>query len=96
MHDDYKADVLTPQLLKQSVTKGLNDLLDPIRKKFESDKEWQKCSERAYPVVEVKKKEKKKKDKGSFHPGAKKAEESSELPLRDAGVTPAINDIPPA
>ena len=97
MHNDYKEDILTPQLLKQAVTKGLNDILEPIRQKFASDKEWQKCAEKAYPPPEVVKKVKKVKNKGTGHPGAaKKAEESAELPLREAGVTPAVNDPPPA
>jgi tyrosyl-tRNA synthetase len=88
--------VLTPQLLKQAVTKGLNDILDPIRKKFESDKEWQECSLKAYPPVEVKKKEKKVKNKGTGHPGAARAAgESVELPLREKGVVPTVNDAPP-
>jgi tyrosyl-tRNA synthetase len=95
MHDDYKNDVLTPQLLKQAVISGLNALLDPIRKKFESDKVWQECAAKAYPAVEVKKKEKKVKNKGTGYPGAAKVGESVELPLREKGVTPAINDAPP-
>jgi tyrosyl-tRNA synthetase len=94
MHDDYKEDILTPQLLKQAVSKGLNDILDPIRKKFEADKEWQACAEKAYPPPEVKKKEKKVKNKGTGYPGKGKGE-SSELPLREVGVTPGINDPVP-
>jgi tyrosyl-tRNA synthetase len=95
-HDDYKADILTPQLLKQAVTKGLNDVLAPIRAKFEADKEWQECARKAYPPPEIKKKEKKVKNKGTGHPGAsKQAGESKELPLRDAGVTPVVGDTPP-
>lgn len=96
MNEDYKNDVLTPQLLKQAVTKGLNDLLDPIRKKFESDKEWQACSEKAYPPPEVKKKEKKVKNKGTGHPGAAKVGgATTELPLREKGVEPTVNDSIP-
>ncbi|KIW01309.1 tyrosine-tRNA ligase [Verruconis gallopava] len=96
MNDDYAADILTPQLLKQAVTKGLNEILEPIRKKFEADKEWKECDARAYPPPEIVKKVKKVKNKGTGYPGAKKAEENAELPLREAGVQPSVNDPPSA
>ncbi|GAB7352224.1 hypothetical protein MBLNU459_g2698t1 [Dothideomycetes sp. NU459] len=74
LHDDYKADILTPQLLKSGVTNAINELLAPIQAAFQASKEWQDIEKLAYPpppVVEKKKKEKK--DKGKFHPGAAKA-----------------------
>lgn len=75
----------------------MNDLLSPIRAKFEASKEWQECTLKAYPPPESKKKEKKVKNKGTGYPGAaKKQGQSVELPLRDAGVTPSVNDAPPA
>ncbi|KAL5346798.1 Tyrosine--tRNA ligase cytoplasmic [Pseudogymnoascus australis] len=62
---DYEADILTPQLLKSSLTAALNSLLEPIRAEFAADPEWQEIEAKAYPVVKVEKiKTKVKKDKG--------------------------------
>ncbi|OBT49855.1 tyrosyl-tRNA synthetase [Pseudogymnoascus sp. 24MN13] len=62
---DYEADILTPQLLKSSLTSALNSLLDPIRAEFAADKEWQEIEAKAYPIIKVEKiKTKVKKDKG--------------------------------
>ncbi|PHH61253.1 hypothetical protein CDD81_631 [Ophiocordyceps australis] len=70
MQDDYKNDVLNPQLLKPAVAQGLNELLAPINKAFQASKEWQEVALKAYPPPPKKeKKEKKVKDKGSRHPG---------------------------
>jgi tyrosyl-tRNA synthetase len=77
MHDDYRNDVLTPQLLKPAVADALNALLEPIRTAFEASAEWQEINLKAYPPPV--KKEKKVKDKGSRHPGAKK---ENELPIQ--------------
>ncbi|KAF1816353.1 tyrosyl-tRNA synthetase [Eremomyces bilateralis CBS 781.70] len=71
LKDDYQKDVLTPQLLKAGVTKALNDLLDPIRAKFQASKEWQEVTMKAYPPEEKPKKEKKVKKVGTGYPGAK-------------------------
>ncbi|KAL1310755.1 hypothetical protein AAFC00_001007 [Neodothiora populina] len=69
MQDDYRADVLTPQLLKSAVTPALIDLLAPIQAAFKASEEWQAIEKQAYPPPPEKKK-KEKKDKGSRHPGA--------------------------
>lgn len=45
-------------------------MLAPIQADFEKSSEWQDLTLKAYPPVEVKKKDKKVKDKGSRHPGA--------------------------
>ncbi|OIW35306.1 tyrosyl-tRNA synthetase [Coniochaeta ligniaria NRRL 30616] len=86
MHEDYKNDTLTPQLLKPAVSKALNELLDPIRKTFENSPEWQEITLKAYPPPA--KKQKKVKDKGSRYPaGAKPAaagEQAQALPDRTA------------
>ncbi|KAK5011517.1 hypothetical protein LTR28_000879 [Elasticomyces elasticus] len=71
---DYEADVLTPQLLKSSVTVALTTLLQPIQAAFQASPEWQRIARLAYPPAQPEKPEKKKKekkDKGKFHPGAK-------------------------
>lgn len=48
-------------------------LLEPIQAEFQASQEWQDVEKKAYPPPEVKKKDKKVKDKGSKHPGAGKA-----------------------
>ncbi|KAJ5744973.1 hypothetical protein N7533_009843 [Penicillium manginii] len=80
---DYANDILTPQILKAGVTAALTELMGPIQAAFEADKEWQEINLRAYPPPE--KKQKKIKDRGSRHPGAKKPEEAAneqDLPER--------------
>ncbi|KAF4219588.1 hypothetical protein CNMCM8980_004373 [Aspergillus fumigatiaffinis] len=85
MQEDYKNDILTPQLLKPAVAEALVELMAPIITAFEASKEWQEITLKAYPPPEKKKKEKKQKDKGNRYPGAKTAE-TAELPLRETGV----------
>lgn len=73
LKEDYAADTLTPQLLKSTLTKYLNDLLAPIRTDFEASTEWQDIQGKAYPVVEkVKFMKGKKGTKGGERPNAKK------------------------
>ncbi|KAL2262892.1 hypothetical protein VTK26DRAFT_9097 [Humicola hyalothermophila] len=85
IREDYKNDVLTPQLLKPAITRDLNALLAPIQKAFQENKEWQEIAEKAYPPPP--KKEKKVKNKGTRYPGAKEqpAGESKDLPIRENG-----------
>ncbi|KAF5700211.1 tyrosyl-tRNA synthetase [Fusarium globosum] len=52
LKEDYASDILTPQMIKPALIKALNDLLDPIRKDFESDEEWKRIANLAYPVQE--------------------------------------------
>ncbi|KAL8727768.1 MAG: hypothetical protein Q9166_005823 [cf. Caloplaca sp. 2 TL-2023] len=68
---DYKADKLTPQLLKPAITKALIGLLKPLQEEFQASPEWQEITNKAYPPPEAKKKEKKVKDRGTRFPGAK-------------------------
>ncbi|KAJ4302542.1 Tyrosine--tRNA ligase cytoplasmic [Collariella sp. IMI 366227] len=92
IREDYKNDVLTPQLIKPSVSNALNALLAPIQAAFQASKEWQDIAERAYPPPP--KKEKKVKNKGTRHPGTGKGQpaavekKESELPIRGNGETP--------
>ncbi|KAL1846301.1 Tyrosine--tRNA ligase cytoplasmic [Paecilomyces lecythidis] len=69
VHDDYRNDVLTPQLLKPAVTEGLVSLMAPIQEAYQASPEWQEITTKAYPPPE--KKQKKVKDRGSRYPGAK-------------------------
>ncbi|KAJ4303385.1 Tyrosine--tRNA ligase cytoplasmic [Kalmusia sp. IMI 367209] len=75
MQEDYKNDILTPQILKPAVTEALIQLLAPVQKEFQADEKWKEIETKAYPPPPTeKKKEKKKKDKGTGYPGAKKVE----------------------
>ena len=58
------------------MTSSLLELLEPIQKDFQSSSEWKKIEQKAYPPPEVKKKEKKVKDRGSRFPGAKQGVEA--------------------
>lgn len=69
MHEDYRNDVLTPQILKPAVSKALNAMLAPIREEFNNSPEWQELVEQAYPPEVKFVKEKKKKDRGAMFPG---------------------------
>lgn len=71
MRDDYREDILTPQLLKSLVTESLNGLLSSIQAKYQASKEWQEIALLAYPPVEKPKKEKKVKNFGTGYPGLK-------------------------
>jgi tyrosyl-tRNA synthetase len=67
---DYRADKLTPQLLKAGATAALVALLAPVQADFQSSPEWQEIEKKAYPPAEPAKKKKAPKDKGSKYPGA--------------------------
>jgi tyrosyl-tRNA synthetase len=67
---DYKADKLTPQLLKAGVTAALNELLAPIQADYQASPEWQEIEKKAYPPAEPTQKKKQPKNKGSRYPGA--------------------------
>ncbi|KAK8086822.1 tyrosyl-tRNA synthetase- class Ib [Apiospora phragmitis] len=73
MHEDYKQDILTPQLLKAATTKALTELLAPIQKAYQESTEWQEITLKAYPPPPApEKKVKKVKDRGTGFPGPKK------------------------
>ncbi|EAQ84618.1 hypothetical protein CHGG_08632 [Chaetomium globosum CBS 148.51] len=80
--EDYKNDVLTPQLLKPAIAKALSALLAPIQEAFQASKEWQEIAEKAYPPPP--KKEKKVKNKGTRYPGGSEqaGSKDKELPVR--------------
>ncbi|KPI46036.1 Tyrosine--tRNA ligase, cytoplasmic [Cyphellophora attinorum] len=69
MKEDYKADTLSPQLLKAGASAALVDLLAPIQAEFQASPEWQEIEKKAYPPAEPAKKKKQPKDKGSRYPG---------------------------
>lgn len=90
MHEDYRNDILTPQILKPAVSKAINELMKPIREEFSNDKEWQELAEKAYPPEVKVVKEKKKKDRGTMFPGGKK---DTKAPA-DGAVTSQTEDLP--
>lgn len=99
MHDDYRNDVLTPQILKPAVSKAINALLEPIRKEFHDDPDFQDLVEKAYPPeVKVVNDKKKKKDRGTMFPGSKKDAankqgDDDKAPV-DGAVTSQTEDLP--
>jgi len=71
MHKDYAADTLQPQSLKPAVTEALLEILEPIRKAFDDNNEWQAVEQRAYPPPPAPEKKKKAKNLGTRFPGSK-------------------------
>jgi len=59
--EDFKNKVLHPKDLKAAVASGIVRLLEPIRKAFEENEEWQKIEKLAYPDPNAKLDKKKKK-----------------------------------
>lgn len=71
LKEAYASQALSPQDLKLGVTDSINALLEPIRKAYEGDEEFQALEKSAYPPPAPKvKKEKKVKNKGTRFPGA--------------------------
>ncbi|EXL54200.1 tyrosyl-tRNA synthetase [Fusarium oxysporum f. sp. radicis-lycopersici 26381] len=62
LKEDYESDTLTPQMIKPALIKALNDLLDPIRKDFDSGEDWKRVADLAYPAEVKPEKTKKEKD----------------------------------
>ncbi|KAF5587107.1 tyrosyl-tRNA synthetase [Fusarium subglutinans] len=77
LKEDYASDDLTPQMVKPALIQRLNNLLDPIRKDFEADNEWQRIAELAYPVRVKPEKANKVKSNGkrSKEPSIRKADD---------------------
>lgn len=69
IHEDYRNDVLTPQLLKKAVITSVNELLNPILMKFKASDDWQTTASLAYPAPEKKKNIVKKSKKANLPPG---------------------------
>lgn len=77
VHEDYKNDVLTPQLLKPAVSAALVSLMAPIQAAYQASDEWREITLKAYPPPE--KKQKKIKDRGTRYPGNKVGESVGSL-----------------
>ncbi|KAL7273679.1 Tyrosine--tRNA ligase cytoplasmic [Rhizina undulata] len=89
---DYVEDKLSPSDLKKGLEDALNVLLDPIRKDFESNPEFQKIAELAYPVEEVKKKKKEKKIGTGYVAKDKKNTAATEAAV-GTGAEDALNNL---
>lgn len=63
---DFESKVLHPVDLKTSVANGIVRLLEPIRKAFEENEEWQRIEKLAYPDPNAKPDKKKKKVRDDF------------------------------
>lgn len=73
---DYVSGKLSPVDLKAGVADRIIELLEPIKKEFESNKEFQEAEQKGYPPPEKQqKKAKKVKNKGTRYPGAEKGED---------------------
>jgi len=86
IEEDFKNKVLHPQDLKTSVANGIARLLEPIRKAFEENEEWQRIAQLAYPDPNANVEKKKKKEK-VYHPPP---------PGKGKNVKPAAKDPEPA
>ncbi len=75
-------------MLKAGVTTALTALLAPIQADFQADTKWQEIEKKAYPPPEVKKKEKKVKDRGTRFPGAKGEENNKSTASGDVTAQP--------
>lgn len=73
LKQDFKQEKLSPVDLKSGVSLQIISMVDPIRKDFEQDKDFQEYEAKGYPTAAPKeKKVKKVKNKGSMYPGAGK------------------------
>ena len=61
MKADFKEKKIHPKDLKTAVGNAIINLLEPIRKAFEGNEEWQKIEKLAYPDLNAKPEKKKKK-----------------------------------
>ncbi|KAF4548923.1 Tyrosine--tRNA ligase [Elsinoe fawcettii] len=93
MHEDYEADILTPQLLKGAVTTALNELLAPIQEAFKKSKEWQEIEQKAYPPPPAPVKKKKEKKLGTRFPGNVKAEADGHVEGENAAEVSLGKDV---
>ena len=60
MEEDFKEKKIHPKDLKMAVGNAIINLLEPIRKAYEENEEWQRIEKLAYPDVNVKPVKKKK------------------------------------
>ncbi|CAR26479.1 hypothetical protein ZYGR_0H02900 [Zygosaccharomyces rouxii] len=86
LFQDFKELKLAPPDLKTGVSDAINELLEPIRKEFESSSEWQAALANGYPEVvpQTTKKAKKPKNKGTKYPGGNQQAKNAEGAVEEA------------
>ncbi|PPQ73208.1 hypothetical protein CVT25_012780 [Psilocybe cyanescens] len=91
--DDFAAKTLHPGDLKKAVANGIVRLLDPIRKAFEENEEWQKIEKLAYPDPNAK--DKKKKKEKVYHPPPPGKGKNAQAPsdALAAAAAPSVEEI---
>ncbi|KAK0500473.1 tyrosine tRNA ligase [Armillaria luteobubalina] len=85
MKADFESKALHPKDLKSSIAAAINKILDPIRKSFQENDEWQKIEKLAYPDPNAKPEKKKKKEKVYHPPPPGKGKNAK--PMEEAPVT---------
>ncbi|GBC00936.1 hypothetical protein RclHR1_04000017 [Rhizophagus clarus] len=90
LKDDFRDKKVHPGDLKAAATEAINNLLEPIRKRWKDDPELQKLTKQAYPEIEkiVKKKESKKHNQAPSGNGGKSID-VSRLDIRVAKIIKA-------
>jgi len=91
LQNDFKEKKIHPKDLKAAVGNGIANLLEPIRKAFQENEEWQKVEKLAYPDPNAKPEKKKKKEK-VYHPPPPGKEKKTERPTEATdGVVEAVH-----
>lgn len=86
LFEDFAESKLAPPDLKIGVSDAINELLEPVRKEFESNPEFQAAHANGYPeaVPQAPKKAKKPKNKGTKYPGGNKQDKETEGAVKEA------------
>ncbi|KXN83767.1 Tyrosine--tRNA ligase, cytoplasmic [Leucoagaricus sp. SymC.cos] len=90
---DFKEKKVHPKDLKTVVANGIARLLEPIRKAFEENEEWQKIERLAYPDPNAKPEKKKKKEK-VYHPPPPGKGKNTQKPTENGDATTAPAPTP--
>ncbi|KAF5390146.1 hypothetical protein D9757_003761 [Collybiopsis confluens] len=94
----FKEEKVHPGDLKPTMTNAINRLLDPIRKAFEENEDFQKVEKLAYPDPNAKQLSKKKKEKVYHPPPPGKGKNAKPLdgaaPADSSVLAPADSQIP--
>ncbi|KAK0235904.1 tyrosyl-tRNA synthetase [Armillaria nabsnona] len=96
MKADFESKTLHPKDLKSSVAAAINKILDPIRKSFQENEEWQKIEKLAYPDPNAKPEKKKKKEKVYHPPPPGKGKNVKSTEQAPVASEPAANGQPVA
>jgi len=94
MEKDFAAKILHPKDLKAAVANGIINLLEPIRKSFEENEEWQAVEKLAYPDLNAKPEKKKKKEK-VYHPPPPGKGKNVEVTVDEATIAPLTGQETP-